>query len=131
MKRSEVQFQVEVMWKCEKYGIPYCTLPASILVSNRIFSVKAMSLLRNSLVSSPLRRVLDDFLSEADLDLLPAAPRLMLSSPDNGFIRLDAYETETGFHIQCDCAGVPKENICCTIENNILTVKATKSKWYE
>jgi len=41
-------------------------------------------------------------------------------------MRLDAYETDTGFHVHCECAGVPKEKIECSIENNLLTIKLKK-----
>lgn len=46
-----------------------------------------------------------------------------------GMMRVDAYETDTDFHIQCECPGIPKENITCTIENHVLTIKGEKQIW--
>jgi len=46
-------------------------------------------------------------------------------------VRMDVYETDAGFHVRCECPGVAKEKITCTVENNTLTVKVAKDEWYD
>lgn len=87
----------------------------------------------------PVRRVMNDFLSDFDNDpffntwaVNPSSwgisdrPRLTSPRAMMSCMRMDAYETDTGFHVHCECPGVPKEKIDCAIENNALTIKINK-----
>jgi len=91
--------------------------------------------------ADPVRRMMNDFFTDFDTDpffntswaTTPSTwgitdrPRLMSSrSGLVGCLRMDAYETDTGFHVHCECAGIPKERIDCSVENNVLTIKVRK-----
>ena len=92
-------------------------------------------------VRDPVRQMINDFVSELEDPLFSSPwttfavptwsnaldrPRGPTKSSAMTFMRLDAYETDTGFHVHCECAGVPKEKIECSIENNLLTIKIKK-----
>lgn len=49
--------------------------------------------------------------------------------PSMSMMRMDLYETDTGFRVCCECPGIPKENLTCTVENHMLRVKGTKEIW--
>lgn len=44
-------------------------------------------------------------------------------------MRMDLYETDTCFRVCCECPGMPKESLTCTVENHMLKVKGTKEMW--
>jgi len=87
---------------------------------------------------------MNDFMSEFDNDpffnswaINPASwgvnDRPRITSPraaKMSCMHLDAYETDSGFHVHCECPGVPKEKIDCAIENNLLTIKINKDTPY-
>lgn len=92
-------------------------------------------------VRDPVRQMINDFVSELEDPLFSSPwttsavptwsnalerPRGTTKSSAMTCMRLDAYETDTGFHVHCECAGVPKEKIECSIENNLLTIKIKK-----
>ena len=97
--------------------------------------------------ADPVRRMMNDFLTDFDTDPLfntswatspswaatPSTwgitehPRSINSRTGLvGCLRMDAYETDTGFHVHCECAGIPKEKIDCSVENNVLTIEVRK-----
>ena len=82
-----------------------------------------------------MRQMINEFVSDLEdpfVGAWTAAPWSIANSrPKAGrsvmtCMRLDAYETDTGFHVHCECAGVPKDKIDCSIENNILHIKIKK-----
>mmetsp|Transcript_647 Transcript_647/g.1119 ORF Transcript_647/g.1119 Transcript_647/m.1119 type:complete len:92 (+) Transcript_647:707-982(+) len=79
-----------------------------------------MSLI-SSTIGMPLRRVVGDLLPDIQPDW--ATSQNLLPGRSSVVVRMDAYETDAGFHVRCECPGVTKENISCTVENNTLTVK--------
>ena len=93
-----------------------------------------MSLTQSNFRIPPMRRMDEAMSGFMDpnqwLAMTPTTADSFGAASGMAMMRMDAYETDTGFRVCCECPGIPKESLTCTVENHMLKVKGSKEVWY-